>query len=75
MVSSEVPTGRLMNGDETLKLIPRSRLFLKVPESKSRESLRQTVEPDVNHRSGVKGQELADQQSANDGDAQRVPQF
>ena len=41
----------------------------------SREAARQTIEPDVDHRSGVKRQQLADQQSADDADAQRLTQF
>src|SRR5438067_1399252 len=75
IVNSEVPTGRLMNGDETLKSISRRRLLLKVPESKSREARGQAVEPQVNHWRGVKRQQLAQDQAANNRDAQRMPQL
>ena len=39
------------------------------------EALRQTVEPEIHNRRGVKRKQLADQQAADDGDAQRVAQL
>src|SRR5690606_18414266 len=33
------------------------------------------VEPQVHHRYGIEGQELADEKTANDGDAQRAAHF
>jgi len=74
-VSNDVPTGRFINGDETLKSISRRRLLLEVPESKSREARGQTIEPQIDNRSGVKRQQLAQDQAANDCDAQRVTQL
>src|SRR5215470_15633863 len=74
-VSSDVPTGRLMNGEETLKLISRCRLFLEMPEAKTCEALRQAIEPEIDHRGGVQGQQLAQDQAADDGHAQRVAEF
>ena len=39
------------------------------------ESLRQAVEPQVNHRCRVQREQLAQQQAAHNRDAQRPPQF
>src|SRR5712671_5113340 len=47
----------------------------RIADPVARESLRQTIEPEVNHRRGVESQQLAYQQSADNRDAERMPQF
>src|SRR5581483_192627 len=56
-------------------LIPRCRLLFKMAEPKALETLRQTIEPEIDNRSGVQGQELANEQSANDRDSQGMTQL
>ena len=74
-VSSVVATGRRMKGAEMfMALAPGP-----VPGRASRlglaESLREPVKKDVNDRRGVEREHLAEQQSADHGDAQRTAQL
>jgi hypothetical protein len=61
---------------ETIRsiLISADWLLFEVLEADSRESLGQTVKPQIHHRRGVKRKQLADE-AADDGDSERVPQF
>src|SRR5947208_1774980 len=56
-------------------LISCCRLLLEVPEAEPLEPLRQTVKPEIDDGRCVKRQELAQQQTADDGDAKRMPQL
>src|SRR5262249_42406038 len=46
-----------------------------VAQREAREAMRQLVEPDVDPRRGVEREQLAQQQAADDGDAQGMPQL
>src|SRR5271157_2679293 len=71
-----VATGRRMNGDERLiTLIRRDHLWPSVVRAARREAMRELIEEDVNDRSRVKRQNLAQEQAANHGDAQRATQL
>ena len=78
MVSSVVATGRWMNGAEMLMRSPcRMRLVAcaSLGRDAAGDALAKPVEEDVDDRRGVEGEELAEQQPADHGDAQRPAQF
>src|SRR5579864_1135648 len=49
--------------------------FDRMADHRAPEAPRETVEVEVDHRRGEKRQQLAEQQSANNGNAQRMTQF
>src|SRR5579884_1501455 len=72
-VSSVVAIGRSMAGLEMFISVPEG--FRRLVRAHATESFAQAIEPQINHRRGVEGQQLADQQSADDGDTERAPQL
>ena len=46
-----------------------------IADLEARKLARQLVKPDIDHRRGVQREQLAEQQSADDSDAQRMPQL
>src|ERR1700735_2816421 len=73
-VSNEVPIGCLMNGAEIFisSLQRNFRLVRYFLEPESFKSLCQSVEPQIHDGSGEQCQQLADQQSSDDRNAQRM---
>src|SRR5580692_1267749 len=72
-VSSVVATGRRMKGvDGSMLMRP---AWLAGTFCATGEPVRQPVEPEIDHRRREQGQELADQEAADDGDAERMPQL
>src|SRR5579862_146606 len=72
--SNDVPTGRLIKGAEIFMASVSgslgSRLFHRIANLVTRESLRQPVKPQINHRSRIERQRLAHEQSADDGNSE-----
>src|SRR6185437_3297884 len=80
-VKSEVATGRRMNGAEMLET-PRSRMLglrrrvLHAPRrGAAPEAVAEPIEGQVYHRRGVQGQDLAENQAADDADAERAAEL
>src|SRR6516162_10820752 len=73
-VSSVVPIGRRMNGVDgpmtSAQFVGGAGLARGADEPR-----RQSVEPEIDHRRGKQRQQLAEQKAADDGNAERVPQF
>src|SRR5271157_2339182 len=75
-VRSVVATGRRINGDERLiALIRRHHFGSGIVRTARREAMREPVEEDINDRSRVERQNLAQEQTANHGDAQGATQL
>src|SRR5215831_12608163 len=86
MVSSVVPAGRWMKGLERLMRgsrgrgsalngMPRSYVCVSRFGFLAAEFLRQAGEAQVDDRGGVEGQQLAEDQAADDGDAERAAEL
>src|ERR1700722_2075693 len=81
--SSEVPIGRRINGAEMLMTKNRGLIARRIPRNSLMrnliadvvlgKSLRQPVKPQINHRSHIQSQQLAQQQCAHIRDAQGSP--
>src|SRR5690242_12430392 len=70
------PRGLPAGADETAPLIAGlRRLHSSLNRLRSTKAPGQTIEPDVHDGRGVKGEQLADQQSSDNADAQRLTQF
>src|SRR6185312_4835627 len=79
-VSSEVATGRRMKGSDRLIAVALRRLRQRLVPGRATgapalEPRDEAGELEVDHRRRVQGEELAHEQSADDGDAQRPPQL
>ena len=59
--SSEVPTGRLMNGAEIFMLVAGGWLLDGIADLEAGKFPGQAVEPQIDHGSGVQGKQLANQ--------------
>src|SRR5258708_4273495 len=77
--SNEVPTGRLMKGAEIfMTSVPCGlgcRLLHRIANLVAGESLRQPVEPQIHDWGCVESEQLAEEQSADNGDAEWMAQF
>src|SRR2546428_373537 len=74
-VSSDVVTGRLMKVEEITGLLRHHFGVDGVTRAQSLKALGEAVKSEINDGRGVQGEQLAQQQTAHDGDSQRLPQI
>src|SRR6266566_4588987 len=74
-VSSDVVTGRLMKVEEITGLLRRHFRVDGVAHAQPLQAPGEAVKSEIDDGSGIEGQQLAQQQTAHDGDSQRLPQL